>query len=157
MPISPNQLAANRANAHKSTGPRTPEGKHRVSNNALKHGLRASHVVVDAGEGRERDADFLQLLADLNADCNPLGTREELLVQEMALCQWRLLRARRAEIGEIRTGLDCLSSDHTAEREQKVRSAWNFLTSTVDLPDFYFGAVDTGETSAGDRFLLHTT
>src|SRR5271167_994017 len=34
-------LGTNRANAHKSTGPRTPEGKNRVALSALGHGPRA--------------------------------------------------------------------------------------------------------------------
>ncbi|WP_031500082.1 hypothetical protein [Bryobacter aggregatus] len=38
-PCSPARLAANRANAKKSTGPRTPAGKARSASNSLKHGL----------------------------------------------------------------------------------------------------------------------
>ena len=38
---SPQRLAANRANALLSTGPRTLDGKSRSSQNALTHGLRA--------------------------------------------------------------------------------------------------------------------
>ncbi|HEV8293690.1 MAG TPA: hypothetical protein VGP94_17275, partial [Tepidisphaeraceae bacterium] len=37
--ISPRKLAANRRNADKSTGPRTPQGKKQSSQNSLKHGL----------------------------------------------------------------------------------------------------------------------
>ena len=39
---TPALLAANRANAQKSTGPRTPQGKARVSFNAFKHGRYAA-------------------------------------------------------------------------------------------------------------------
>ena len=38
------QIAANRRNAAKSTGPRTPAGKLRAKVNALKHGLAAKSV-----------------------------------------------------------------------------------------------------------------
>ena len=40
------QIEANRRNAEKSTGPRTPDGKARASQNSLKHGLTAEQVVL---------------------------------------------------------------------------------------------------------------
>ena len=46
MPISPEQLAANRANAQKSTGPRTPEGKSKSRLNAFRHGITAQVIVM---------------------------------------------------------------------------------------------------------------
>jgi hypothetical protein len=42
--VTPAQLAANRANARKSTGPRTVEGKNRIVLNALKNGRPARNL-----------------------------------------------------------------------------------------------------------------
>ena len=44
--VSPKRLAANRANAAKSTGPRTPQGKAHSSQNARKHIFTASTFAV---------------------------------------------------------------------------------------------------------------
>jgi len=46
MPTSPAKLAANRRNAQRSTGPRTHEGKRKVSQNASKHGLRSRDLAL---------------------------------------------------------------------------------------------------------------
>ena len=43
---SDKQADANRRNARKSTGPKTPEGKAAVRLNALKHGLLANDVLL---------------------------------------------------------------------------------------------------------------
>src|SRR6266404_6351432 len=39
--LTETMIAANRANASRSTGPRSPEGKSRVKFNVLRHGRRA--------------------------------------------------------------------------------------------------------------------
>ncbi len=50
MKISASKLIANRANAAKSTGPRSTEGKRISSENAQRHGLASSSgVSVDSG------------------------------------------------------------------------------------------------------------
>jgi len=44
--MSPAQIEANRRNARKSTGPKTPAGKAVAKRNALKHGMLSSDGVV---------------------------------------------------------------------------------------------------------------
>src|ERR1017187_2137603 len=54
--VSIRRQEANRANAQKSTGPKTPEGKAKVAGNALRHGLCASNFVIlteDVGQFNE--------------------------------------------------------------------------------------------------------
>ena len=64
------QIKANGDNAKKSTGPRTEEGKARVANNALKHGLLARDTVLPG----EDPAEFDQQLAALEADLQPANS-----------------------------------------------------------------------------------
>ncbi len=46
---------ANRRNARKSTGPRTPEGKAVSSQNATSHGIYCRDVVLDGEDQRRFD------------------------------------------------------------------------------------------------------
>jgi len=83
------QLNANRQNARKSTGPRTPKGKAASSRNSLEHGLCAQKLLLI-----DEDSDaFLALLHDLFSRFRPVGAGEESLVKRIALAQWRLDRA----------------------------------------------------------------
>ncbi len=67
MTISPARLAANQANAAKSTGPRTRAGKARSRTNAVKHGLRALVVpVVDAATLHTRTVGVIESLRPQN-------------------------------------------------------------------------------------------
>ena len=58
MATSDRKIAANRANAAKSTGPKTPRGKRNSSRNGIRHGLLASVILIE-GESRDR---FLELI-----------------------------------------------------------------------------------------------
>jgi hypothetical protein len=91
------KLAANRANAQASTGPRTPEGKAASSQNAVKHGLY-SRRTMERLAGRENAAARVEYdahLAGLQADWKPQGEREESLVDLMADQDWHLAELRR--------------------------------------------------------------
>jgi hypothetical protein len=93
QPISEAKLAANRANAEKSTGPKSEEGKARSSRNSFKHGLYSKQLVLPGEDPAALDA----LKADLRAEHQPANETEEILVNELAEQYWRLRRARRLE------------------------------------------------------------
>ena len=104
--MSDRWLAANKENAQKSTGPKTPEGKARSAQNARSHGILANEVVIKKGDGRERTAEFEDLLNGLHAQFRPQDAVEHVLVDRVAACYWRLRRAQRFEVGAVREELD---------------------------------------------------
>jgi hypothetical protein len=92
---SDKKAQANRHNALKSTGPKTPEGKASVRHNALKHGLLTQEVLLP-----EEDEEALRELDErLRAELQPEGEMEDLLVEQIVATQWRLRRMRRVEAG----------------------------------------------------------
>jgi len=104
------QTEANRANAQKSTGPRTPEGKEKAAQNALKHGLLAKEAVV-VGE----DFDQFDLYRDrFRAELAPVGLTESLLVERIVGLSWRLQRAERFHTEAFDTLYMKLDSDPRA-------------------------------------------
>lgn len=104
--ISEKQEQANIRNAQLSTGPTSPEGKAVVSRNAVKHGIFANDLVINAGDGREDALEYQELLTDLKSDLAPVGRMEMMLVEKIAVNYWRLRRLVRYETGEIRERLD---------------------------------------------------
>jgi len=83
------QTAANRRNARKSTGPKTPEGKARSRENALKHGLTGAGIALDAELARAADA----YVEELARDWRPKSGHERHLIRQAALAMARLDRA----------------------------------------------------------------
>ena len=107
---SERQKAANRANALRSTGPKTPEGKGAVHLNALRHGLLARDVVLP-----EEDADaFKDLFNQVRAHLTPVGPIEEFLADRAIQSMWKLQRAARAEIALLHSRIDGLKADSVA-------------------------------------------
>ncbi len=103
--VSARKRAANRRNAAKATGPRTPQGKSWSRLNALKHGILASQAVITTIEGRAERRMFEATVAGLAQDFQPVGVYEELLVQEIAACFWR---KRRLLMFENRAAFDAI-------------------------------------------------
>src|SRR6202049_3824405 len=92
---SEEQFAANRQNAQKSTGPKTPEGRAAVRLNGVKHGLTAETIVLKG----ESETDFTNMLESFEAEHDPPSPTEEALVVQLALANWRLRRLYHQEAG----------------------------------------------------------
>ena len=85
----------NRANAQKSTGPRTPEGKAVSRRNATTHGLTAQ---VNALVGDENPDDFLTFRQRMFRDLAPSGPAETSLAEALVAQHWRLQRIPSIEV-----------------------------------------------------------
>jgi hypothetical protein len=94
MSTSPERLAANAANAQHSTGPRTPEGQARSSQNARTHGLTARDLVIAPNEHQE----FEELLNDYRTAVKPQDGVQQSLFEELVGAAWNLRRIRRLEV-----------------------------------------------------------
>jgi hypothetical protein len=89
------QGRANRQNALKSTGPKTPDGKSAVRHNAMKHGLLSREVLLP---GEDEEA-LNELREELTAHLQPVGRLEKMLVDRIIAAYWRLQRLGRVETG----------------------------------------------------------
>jgi hypothetical protein len=89
------QIAANRLNSQKNTGPRTTAGKAASRFNALKHGIFAVHQIMFD----ETAEDLAELSAEYHEHHSPANSNEILLVDTLVHTEWRLRRMRRIEAG----------------------------------------------------------
>ena len=105
-PLSEKRLAANRANAKKSTGPRTPEGKKRSSKNALKHGICStlSHLPT------EDDLAFQTFVSEMPDTLHPKTPLQQPLFDQIVSTRWRLDRLAEAQSHLFTTELQKLHS-----------------------------------------------
>ena len=92
------QVHANRHNAQHSTGPRTSNGKAIASGNALTHGLLAREVIV----ADEDQSCFRERRDAMHAHLNPQGALEDMLVERIVECAWRLRRVGYIEASVFR-------------------------------------------------------
>ncbi len=93
LALSQRRLEANRRNAARSTGPRTPEGKARVARNAIKHGF----FVAQERWTPQQHRDFETTLDGLRDDLQPQSSVEEGCVWTMAQSFVRMASVLRYE------------------------------------------------------------
>jgi hypothetical protein len=87
MPLSRSEQA--RINGAKSRGPKTPQGKARSAQNALKHGRYAINAIVLSNED---PGAFEELVGHYVRRIQPADQVEYHLTRELASIQWRLTR-----------------------------------------------------------------
>ncbi len=85
---SQRKLDSARANAQKSTGPKTPAGKSASALNAVTHGLTAKTVVLMNESAGDYETELDQYLAHFQ----PEGKPEFDLVRQLAATHWRIVR-----------------------------------------------------------------
>jgi hypothetical protein len=102
-PVSPRKLAANRANAKRSTGPKTQAGKAKASQNAYKHGFHAKRLFPNEEVRAQDGADYEMVYHGLQTHYSPKGFVENLLVEEVATLYLRQARLLKFD-QELQTG-----------------------------------------------------
>jgi hypothetical protein len=85
------QIESNRRNAKYSTGPKTPTGKAKSRANALKHGLAAETLVIDA-----LNADFAERKTLWEADIKPDTPEACFALEAVVACTFRIEECRRS-------------------------------------------------------------
>jgi hypothetical protein len=98
---SESQIAANRRNAKRSTGPKTEEGKTASRLNAITHGLTAAAPLLPT-ESEDEYAAFRNAMLDGLVPDGPLETQ---LAEEVVDLSWRLRRATKLEHGVLARGV----------------------------------------------------
>jgi hypothetical protein len=129
---SERQRAANRANARKSSGPRSPSGKQRASRNARKHGLGTP--ISGAAFARDVEAIARQIAG------NPEDRLRMALARDAAEAQLELARVLRLAVALIeRVATFGRLEERKLFRTAKQEAAWMAL--------FLLGA-ETGQDTA---------
>ena len=127
MPASPAKIAANRANARKSTGPRTPEGKARSRANAYKHGLTGDGVILATEDTEQVAARFTVLMDEMG----PKTLLGGILVKRTAMLSVRLDRSYEQEANTLSARV--LSAE-TVLADRRLSEAENLLEKIHEAP-----------------------
>ncbi len=130
MACSDARMAANRANARRSTGPTSAEGKAASRANSFRHGMTGAGVVVAAGDGAAAD----RLAAGLRAELRPGTVLGSVLVERLAVLAVRMER--------------CARQDSAAVARRTRDAAADFEDARADAVDAWFaGLMDTQGTA----------
>jgi hypothetical protein len=130
---SPKKIDANRRNALKSTGPKTPSGKKRVSRNATRHGFFSKWLLIQGQNGNESQQEYDDFCAGLRKHFDPVGWLEELWMEKIAVWSWRLRRLIRFESGQISLALARHRYDLRQSRADDLAEPESVLSSDPEI------------------------
>ena len=119
MSCSPEQLAANRQNAAKSSGPKTEEGKAISRQNGLKHGLAGEGIVIPA----EDQAEVAARADRFRRELKPADSIAQALVIRLAVMAVRMERCVEYETAVIAGKVREVMNDPSIETEAERRHA----------------------------------
>jgi hypothetical protein len=141
---SEKQIEANRQNAQKSTGPKTPEGKAKVSQNAVTHGLTAESPVLCTENPQQYDLFHENLTRQLA----PEGVLEYFLAERAANLSWRLNRAQRYDaliLDQINNDAQPSGNSDNSQIENLSSSLSKDRKSSIENDQSLFGRVLTDD------------
>jgi len=98
-PLSPRQREANRHNAQRSTGPRTPEGKQHSLLNHFTHGFYATTLHRQLVALKEDPEAYAALHQGWRESLLPQGVAEETVLEDLVSLEWERRRLSRALAG----------------------------------------------------------
>ena len=154
--VSQKQLLANKLNAKKSTGAKTPEGKQESSLNAIKHGLTCEKYVA-IGENK---TEFETLKQRVLSEFRIFDVKSEIYVSKIIKYEWSLRRFQSIETGILsRESLDYSKSEIISHKERYINSTGltdqhqKTLVRYVELPSIAF----LRDSNAGNAFLKINT
>lgn len=94
--VTPAVLTANQRNAKRSTGPRRMNN---VKHNALKHGLLTKTFPF---KNEDEEAEFRKFRHELRANLAPEDAVQTMLVEEIAVCWWKIRTATEWQVKEVK-------------------------------------------------------
>lgn len=124
------QIAANRRNAQRSTGPKTPAGKARSSKNVLTHGFTARQLVLSI----EDAAAFEQLKQSLFDELQPSTPTQVLLTERIVAAAWRIARLRSATTNVLERDIQ-YKRERTEEYQDDLTLLSRALCGEIDYFD----------------------
>ena len=119
MALSEAQLAANRANAQNSTGPRTPEGKNISRLNGTRHRVTQQVIIMPEPQMQA----YLDLHKEQQEAHKPADPIEKQLVQTVIDTQWRLNCGRAWEMSLLADNHERFAGNTETDRSD-VRQPW---------------------------------